>query len=278
LRLLAFKSRVLGLVVTVVVVAGARGADPGLGPHDSSFAVSMESPPPEPAVFWQRFDSAFDNNVNDIFADTLQPLNSIKWNLQLRGPDFSDRFRARAASRARFAFTKSVEYGMREAAVEVPFMVWLDDHEGWLANLLRDSIDNVNEEAVAPLDISHEGAAYSWWRNLANGGTHYGIRPLRTSPYAYVSHEFTDGEKTILLARARYYYDRFADHRVELTFSVPVAYGMALDFGSAYEFGTHTERRLVVKVLKQFKGGGVAHLGFEVRDRPTVIAGITFGW
>lgn len=274
---LNFKSHALGLAVTAAVAA-AHAADPGVGPQDGSFALSVETPRPQADFFWQRFDYGFDDNVNDIFSDSLQPLNVIRWNVQLRGRDFSDNLRERANGRARSAFTKSVEYGAREVVVELPFMIWLDDHQSWLAELLRGSIGNVSEEGVAPLDLSYEGVEQSWWRNLARGGTHYGIRPFRTSPYAYISHGITDGEKTILLANVRYYYDRLANHRVELALSVPLAYGMALDFGSAYEFGTHDEQRLVVKLLKELKGGGVAHLGFEVREHPALIAGISFGW
>jgi hypothetical protein len=94
-----------------------------------------------------------------------------------------------------------------------------------------------------------------------------------------VSHGIKDGgHNTVLLANLRYYYDHFANHRVELALSVPVAYGMALDFGGAYEFGGRDNQRLVVKLLKEFKGGGIAHVGFEVRDHPALIAGITFAW
>jgi hypothetical protein len=277
LKLLEFKSRALGLAVIAVAV-GARGADPDIGPQDSSFTVSVVSPRPQPDFFWQRFDFAVDDNVNDIFSDALQPLNVIRWNVELRGRDFSDNFRERASSRARYALTKTFEYGTREAVVELPFFIWLDDHQSWFADLLRGSIGNVGEESVAPLDPVYEGVEQSWWKSLSNGGTHYGIRPFRTSPYAYVSHAISDGDKTILLANLRYYYDRFADHRVELALSLPMPYGMALDFGSAYEFGSNDKQRLVVKLLKELKGGGVAHLGFEVKEHPALIAGITFHW
>jgi len=89
---------------------------------------------------------------------------------------------------------------------------------------------------------------------------------------------FSDGEKTILLTHVRYYYDRLSNHRVELALSVPIAYGMAFDFATSHQFGTRNEERLVVKLLKELKGGGVAHLGFEVKQHPALIAGISFGW
>ena len=85
------------------------------------------SPPPEPVLFWQRFDYAFDNKANDVFADALQPLNVIRWNVALRGRYFSDIFREFAASRARHAFVRTAEYGGRDAAMEMPVMLWLDD-------------------------------------------------------------------------------------------------------------------------------------------------------
>jgi hypothetical protein len=171
-----------------------------------------------------------------------------------------------------------MEYSAREAVVVLPFMVWLDDHQSWFANLLRGSIGNVDEEIAGPTDISHEGFLKSWWRTEASHQTEYGIRPFRTSPYAYVSHGITDGERTILLAHVRYYYDRFAHHGTELGFTVPLEYGLNLDCGSSYEFGSRDPQRFAVKLVKEFTNGGVAHIGFEVHQHPALIAGITLGW
>lgn len=260
-----------------MAVGGARAADLP-NPPDSVFTLSVESPRPQAVFFWQRFDDGFVDNANDIFSDALRPLNVIQWNLDLRGKDFADSFRNRASNRARFAFVKCIEYGTREAAVEIPLMLWLEDHDGWLADLLRGSVDDVGEEAVSPFNLSYERVEQSWWRRLADGQTHYGFRPLRTSPYFYVSRGITDGEHTILSANVRYYYDHFANHRVELALSVPLAYGMALDFGSAYEFGGRNNQRLVLKFIKELKGGGIAHVGLEAKTHPALIAGITFGW
>jgi hypothetical protein len=262
----------------VVAAVKTEAADTDAGPTESRFAVSLTSPPPEPAVFWQRFDYAFDNRANDIFADALQPLNAIRWNVDLRGRDFSDNFRERASSRARGAFIRTAEYGAREAAVQIPFMLWLDEYQGWFADLLRGSIGNVNEETIRPLNAARDGLEQLRWRNEASRGTHYGIRPLRTSPYAYVSQGISDGERTVLLAHVRYYYDRFAEHRVELAFSVPLQYGYSFDVGNSYQFGSHDKKRIAVKLVKEIRGGGVAHVGFELREHPKLIAGITFAW
>src|SRR5256884_3912089 len=54
----------------------------------------------------------------------------------------------------RGAFAKSVVYGVREATVDLPIMFWLKERQGLLADFLRNSVDSVAEEAVAPLDTS----------------------------------------------------------------------------------------------------------------------------
>jgi len=262
-----------------MMAVGARAAEPGASPEFAShFSLSLVSPPPEPVVFWQRFDYSFENKANDVFADALQPLNVIRWNMDLRGRDFSDSFRERADSRARGAFIRTAEYGARDAAMEMPIVLWLDDHQSWFANLLRGSIDNTTEETVKPLEASREGLQQARWRNEASRGTHYGLRPLRTSPYAYVSQGFSDGERTVLLAHMRYYYDHLSRHRVEVALSVPLAYAMSFDVGSSYEFASHDQGRVAVKLVKQLRGGGMAFTGLEVRQHSALIAGITLAW
>lgn len=261
-----------------MMAVGARGAEPDATPTVSHFSLTLVSPPPEPVVFWQRFDFAFDNRANDIFSDALQPLNVIRWNVDLRGRDFSENFRELALSRARGAFLRTAEYGVRDAAMEMPLMLWLDDYQSWFANLLRGSIDNTSEETVKPLDATREGLEQTRWRNEASRGTHYGIRPLRTSPYAYVSQGIGSSEHTVLLTHVRYYYDRFARHRVEFAFSVPLRYAMSFDVGTSYEFHSDNPERIAVKLVKELKNGGVGFAGFEVRQHPALIAGIAFGW
>jgi hypothetical protein len=278
LRSLILRTHALGLAIVTAAAVVARAADTTASPTDAKFAVSLLSPPPQPVFPWQRFDFAFDDKANGIFADALQPLNVIRWNVDLRGKDFSDNFRDRASSRARGAFTHTLEYSGREAVVELPVMVWLDEHGSWIADLLRGSIGNVNEENAGPMDISHDSVQQSWWRNEASRGLEYGIRPFRTSPYAYLSEAIRDGERTILLAHVRYYYDLFEHHRAEVGFSVPLDFGMTLDVGNSYQFGGDDQQRFAVKLVKDLKGGGAAHLGFEVRQHTALIAGVTFAW
>jgi len=273
-------SRALVVSAAATFVIAAQAADKELKPQSTGFALSLESPPTEPLFFWDRFDYAFEDDVNDVFVDALSPLNSIRWNLDSSAPNFGDHFYRHASEASRRAIFDSITYSTREAAVAMPVMFWLDDHQSWFADLLRDSVGSVAEESIAPLNLSYRTVEQSWWRTLLkNGATHYGVRPLRTSPYAYVGRSVRDGaDNVVFLADLRYYYDHFSEHRFELAVSLPLAYGLALDLGSSYQFGTHDDRRFTVRFLKDLKGGGIAHIGFEVREHPQMIAGITFVW
>jgi hypothetical protein len=60
---------------------------------------------------------------------------------------------------------------------------------------------------------------------------------------------------------------------------VPLVHSIAMDIGTSYQFGQHGEKeRLVLKVFKEFKGGGFVHVGFEVREQPILFAGTGFSW
>lgn len=271
--------RALVLAAAATCAVTAHAADQDFPQQFTSFALSIEAPPQEPFFFWDRFDYAFEGDVNNVFVDALNPLNSVRWNLEAPGPDFSDRFHRRTSEAARGALFDAFAYSSREAAVESPLVFWLDDHQGWFADLLRDSVGSVAEESLTPLDVSYRAVGESWWHELLqDGGTHYGIRPLSSSPYAYVSRSVIDGDNVLFLANLRYYYDHFSEHRFELALSVPLAYGLAVDLGSAYQFGTHDERNFAVRLLKELKGGGIASVGLAVRQRPIIMAGITFTW
>lgn len=273
-------SRALAVSAAATFAVAAHAADQDSTPPYTSFALSLETPPAEPLFFWDRFDYAFEEDVNNVFVDALNPINSIRWNLDTPGPDFSDHFYRRASEASRGAMLDSFSYSIREAAIAMPGMFWLDEHQGWFADLLRDSVGNVAEESIVPLNVSYRAVEQSWWRTLLkDGSTHYGVRPLGTSPYAYVGRSVRDGgNNVVFLGDVRYYYDHFSEHRFELAVAVPLAYGLAVDMGSSYEFGKYDDRRFSVRLLKELKGGGIAHVGFEVRQRPTMIAGITFVW
>lgn len=278
MKFATFISRLV-VLTTAAVGAWGRSADQLSTAQYDSFAASIEGPVGDSGFFRDRFDAAFQSDVNDVFVDALSPQNVIQWNLQLPGRNLSQRFHDRVNSAANSAFVNSFKYSGREAFIGTPFVLWLDGHEGWFGDLISDTVGNTGEESISSLDPSYRVAQQSWWSSLSReGGTYLGLRPISTSPYAYVSHAFRSGGQTLLLANVRYYYDRFSNHRFELALSLPLSYGWSIDAGSAYEFGQQNNRRVAVQLVKQFTRWSAAHVGFQVQEHPTVIAGITVTW
>jgi hypothetical protein len=159
-------------------------------------------------------------------------------------------------------------------------MGWLQEHQRLLADFLWDSIDSVEEEAVAPLDLSYRPVERSWWKQLAERRQlRYGVRPLSASPYAFLSMAFKDGENLLMMSHIRYRLREFGDHRFELALSVPLAPGLSVDVGTFYQFGqSDIERKLVVKVFKEFAPGSFMHIGLEAGRSPQLFAGMAFNW
>ena len=272
----SFASRIL-IGLTVALAVGVQAADQNIQLEHSNRVAPLEAPPGEALL--ERFKVAFNQGVDDVFVDRFHPFNMMKWNLELATQDH-DHFRDSAANAARGAFAKSVVYGAREATVDLPVLLWLNERQGVLADFLRNSVDSVAEEEVAPLDLRYRPVERSWWRRLSeSGGVHYGIRPFRTSPYTFVSLGIKQGDNLLMLAHVRYHYRNFADHRFEIALSVPLAQGMAFDVGTSYQFGRHPEEGgLVVKLFKEFKSGGIMHVGMEAREHPSFFAGIAIPW
>jgi hypothetical protein len=227
----------------------------------------------------ERFRVEFDERVDQLFADRFHPFNVMNWNMELASKG-SDHLRDRAASAGRNALSKSFGDGVREATVDLPILLWLNERQSLLADFLRNSLDEVDEEEVAPLDVSYRAVERSWWQRLSESGdVRYGIRPFRTSPYAFLSLGIRDGDALLLLAHLRYHYRAFAEHLFEVALSVPIANGFAIDLGTSYRFGRNGEEGgLVVKLFKEFKSGGIVHVGLEARERSAFFAGIAFPW
>jgi hypothetical protein len=260
-----------------VAVVEMHAGDQSIGIQYNIRPSPVELPPGE--AFLERYKVAFNRRLEDQFADRLHPFNVMNWSVDLADRDY-DQFQERISSAARNAISKSVGYGFREAAVDLPIMLWLEDRQDFLADFLRNSVGNVGEEQVAPLDVSYRLAERSWWKRLSeNEDVRFGIRPFRTSPYTFLSWGIRDGDTLLLLAHVRYHYRNLADHRFEIALSLPLPHGLAIDIGTSYQFGRNRdEERLVIKLEKEFKSGGIVHVGFEAREGAAVFAGLAFPW
>ncbi len=258
-------------------LGGQSAGGQSVGLQYSAPVAPIELPPGK--AFLDRFKDAFDWRVADQFADRLHPFSVMNWSVELVQRDY-EYFRERTTSAARHAVSRSLLYSVREAAVDLPFMSWLEDRQDFVAGFLRNSIGSIGEEEVAPLSVSYRLAERSWWKRLSeNSDVRFGIRPFRTSPYTFMSLGIKDGDSLLLLAHVRYHYHDFADHRFEIALSVPLAHGIAIDVGTSYQFGRNRdEEKLVIKIAKEFNSGGIVHVGFEAGGGSAVFAGLAFPW
>ncbi len=259
------------------MVVAARASDQSVQLQYSTSITPLESPPGD--TVRDRFRVAFDRNIDEQFGDQFHPFSVMGWVHEAVDRDagyVSDR----ATTAARGSVSKSAMTGLREATVDVPILLWLDERQGILADFFRNSLGNIGEEAVAPLDPSYRPAEQSWWKALAERNeVRYGIRPFTTSPYAFLSFVLKEGGTVSLLGHLRYHYISFAEHRFEVALSVPLGRGLGLDLGTSYQFGRHGhEDGLVVKLLKEFKSGGILHLSMEAGQHPAVFAGMALPW
>lgn len=262
----------------VFVTTGVRAADEGIE-FQQSIADDrvMVTPAAEVVEFWDRFKAAFEERTADNFADRFHPFSSLNWSLRLDDGD-AEYFHEETSRSARKALTRSVTHGLREASVDLPLMTWLKERQGILADFLRNSVGNVDEESVSPNELTYRVAERSWWDRLSErSGFRYGIRPFRTAPYVYAGMGFRDGETVFLLANVRYIFRNFDEHKFELSLSVPLMQGLSLDVGASYKFDRHdAEQQLALKLFKSLRRGGVFYLGLELREEPGAYAGVSF--
>lgn len=263
----------IGLVALVAV--STRASEQRMQLEYAVPRFELETPRAAPITMWERFEYTFELSGEKIFTDRFHPLNTTQWYLM---SDLSaEGFRDHTARTARNAFSRTIAVSAREAVFDLPFLIWLDDKRGFLVDLLFNSVDTYEELSVAPLDPSYRALERSWWKRLAsNKHFTYGIRPFRTSPYAFVSRSFWSGDTLLMLAHLRYHYSDFANHQFELAVSLPLTDGYAIDLGTAHQFNRHDEvTRMVLKLSKQFDNGGVVHIGLEAQEHPRFLLGFS---
>lgn len=244
--------------------------------HQHSSDNALYSPRREGNGFWERLTATFDRRASGVFFDRFQSLSVVNWNL-----DTSEAAHDRPARAAFRALTKSIRHSLRDAVFSLPGMDWLNERDDALADFFRGSIGSADEESVAPLDVSYRPSERSWWDALAEkGGLRYGVRPFRSSPYAFVSFKVRHLNEARLLGHLRYHFRNFAEHEFEFALSVPVAGRLSLGFGTSYKMGQDepNEAAAGLTMFKSFRNGGLMHLGAEIRRSPGLFAGLAVPW
>ena len=257
----------------------ALPAEPDIRVQYPSEHAWLPALPTDPDSFWRRFDAAYQERSHDIFADRLHAFRLVTWSLD-RGDLLAGGIPASAAAAAQGSLTKSVVYGLREAALELPPLAFLKENPNFFVELLRGTLEETVEESVAPLDPAYGRAERQWWRRLAAGDRlRYGLRPFRTDPYLFVSFRLSKDEKLPLLGHVRHYFRNWQEQRLEVATSLPLPRGFAVDAGTSYDFSeAEHEHKFVIKIFKEFKSGGIIHVGFESKQRPVLLAGLAFPW
>jgi hypothetical protein len=262
-----------GLAVFTVVVVQA--ADPDAQLQHEFMSTVRDLSQEHANTFWAQFMGSCDHNLNGLFANQFHPLAVMNWNLR------TDNNAANSATGAAGqALSQSVAYGAREATIDLPVVAWLDDHQSWLAGLLRNSFGSVEEEAISPTKLSYQPVEQSWWNRLSqDGNLRYGLRPFKSNPYAFLGWAIRDGDQLLVLSNIRYHYENFADHNFEFALSVPLMNHCSFDLGTSYQFGRHEDqKRLALKFNRALKAGGILNIGFELQKHPVLLAGLAFQW
>lgn len=238
--------------------------------------IVIESPEEAPVTFWERFEVAFVDNSTHIFTDRFHSINSLNWYLDASAEGFES-FGNRATRTAARSVSRSVVTGVREAALDLPIMKWLDGQKGFVADLLLDSLDTMAEKSVNPLNPAYRILEKSWWSRISESrGFRYGIRPFQVSPYAFASSGIWSDGALLAMVHLRYHYRHFSDHQFELAMSVPLSRAVSFDVGVAHLLARHEKAtRVALKLSKQLRGGGVMHVGMEVKDHPTFLVGMS---
>ena len=269
---------------SAVTAAEARAANlSAVCPSQQSPALYGDLREEEPVAFWELVDVAFDHRAVGVFEDQFSPLNFSYWNALWTDRGFNHLADYNAGV-ARHAISDAFRWSARDAALELdlPGLEWLRERQGFLADLLWNSLDSVEAQSVSPLNPSYLSVGRSLCHEQSEGGPlRYGVRPFRSDPYAYLGWRIKDGDCVWLLGDARYYYyyRNLRDHCFELALSTPITRDLSIELGTSYKFGTnHAEKKAVLKLLKTFKSGGALHVALEAGQQPVLIAGITVPW
>lgn len=277
------KRRVSILIGTAMLVTFSTYASDSLIDLDTSGQqfIFDKAPVDGTPGLWDRFNSNFPLRAQTKFSDTFHPFNMIKddgeGQMRLFNESFDD-----SVEMANDALFDSVSSSLRGAALamDYPVMNWIRDQEDFLASLLWDSLDSDDELSVSPLDLSYHQAERSWWSRVAKSSRlRFGLRPINTSPYAFVSWHIKSKERVWLLGHLRYRLRGFTDHSFELGLSVPFGNRLSLDFGTCYRIGRVDDAKsLVCKITKYVGENAVVFAGVEAQTNPIFVAGVSTAW
>jgi hypothetical protein len=260
-----------------------------------SAAVNYYSKPSE--VFVDRFFQEVGNSESLIFDRLTGPSSRLG---QARAQD-----RLGYASIERFnadglgLISRIASDSLRTAAfATLPLDEWQDHSQSWITSLVLGSLGTPEEEHVRLTAIAYSDVRAAWETTDRKAGIQFGIRPWRTSPYAYIlahAGHWNGGPLITFEGRARY--TMFGSARLEGRLSMPLPSGFRLGGGISVDplrlragepdptgFGVTLERVI------RFNGrspdalfyvgfrSGLIQDGYTMRHENVIVAGLSKTW
>lgn len=194
-----------------------------------STALDYYSKPSE--VFVDRFFQEMGNSDSLIFDRLTGPASRLSWaRAQDRlGYGSIDRFTSDGVG----LFSRIASDSLRTAAfATLPIDEWEEHSEGWITSLILGSLGNPEEEHLRLTSISYSDVRATWETANRRAGIQFGIRPWRTSPYAYIlAHAGHWNGRPLLTFEGRARYTMFGSARLEGRLTMPLPSGFRLGGG-----------------------------------------------
>jgi hypothetical protein len=260
-----------------------------------STALDYYSKPSE--VFLDRFFQEMGNSDSLMFDRLTGPAARMHWlRAQERlGYGSIENFNAEGVA----LVSRIASDSLRTAAfATLPIDQWQDHSEEWLTGFILGSLGNPEEEHVRLTSITYSDVRASWETANRRAGIQFGIRPWRTSPYAYIlAHAGHYAGQPLITFEGRARYTMFGSARIEGRVSMPLPAGFRLGGGISVDpmrLGANqpdpTQFGLTLDRVIRFDGGSPAtvfYMGFRsglMQDRFTsrhesvIVAGFTKTW
>jgi hypothetical protein len=247
--------KILALCMSLAMTAGSTETNQ----PTAGFVLKAIASPESPDTFAEELGHAYRIRVVDTSVDRLRPINIINWEIRYAWHPLEERDALPGEMKG--AVWKSFTYTLRKAVLDTPLFEWTKDKPTFLARTVRDSVNGVEEEELSLMDpnAKFRSVSTAWWKELDEDARplRYGIRPFRTSPYAYASYAFRNhAGENLALANVRYHYRNFNDHELELTASVPIDRHTSFDAGAVHEFGAGMgNMQPTFQLRREFKRG-----------------------
>lgn len=167
-----------------VAVWGGVGAEtsdriePGVKKVSGSVGLKYELLDPKEDSLWQKYHYDFTNRLSIAVERRLSSLKNLErnWRFSHDPTMLSSRYERAVVG----SLTEGLEFGAEEALYNTSLGVWSRGLGHWFAEMMFGNTD----ERYMSIDSS-EGVSQRWWDHA--GALHYGMRPFRMEPYAFIS-------------------------------------------------------------------------------------------